>query len=185
MQTEPRHLVCRPIPGERAAEPESQRRLVHTMLASLTSGRLLLCHSLSDLPVTSAAVEAPVALTSTAALRSVRDAARSAAAAADLSEEKTMGLVLAVGEAAMNALVHGDGGSVSVYADPTEGVVDVWICDCGAGIALNLLPRVTLLRGYTTRSSLGYGFDLMLQSADQIWLHTGGQGTTIVIRQRR
>lgn len=85
----------------------------------------------------------------------------------------------------MNAVVHGGGGTANVLAAPGKGVVQVWIRDGGAGIAVERMHRAVLERGWTTAGSLGHGFFMMLQTADRIYLHTQRQGTTVVIEKRR
>ena len=92
---------------------------------------------------------------------------------------------MAVGEAAMNAINHANGGTATVYVDDTQAkpMVQVWIEDNGKGISLDSLPRAALEAGYSSAGTLGQGFHLMLRTADVIWIRTTPTGTTIVIEQ--
>ncbi|MEJ5297479.1 MAG: hypothetical protein WHZ52_05520, partial [Armatimonadota bacterium] len=42
-----------------------------------------------------------------------------------------------------------------------------------------------LERGFTTAGTWGHGFWMMLKLADRVWLHTGQDGTTVVLEQDR
>ncbi len=99
-------------------------------------------------------------------------------------DERWQDLILAAGEAAMNAVVHAGGGDGRVCIGD-KGTLQVWVEDRGKGIAVHALHRATLERGYTTAGSLGHGFWLMLKTADRIWLLTGSAGTTVAIEQDR
>lgn len=175
----------------RQAEAEAvlrQRTFLREVLFCVTEGRLRLCDAPGDLPphppVDVTALPEPVTL-NTAALRPLRQQVHQAACVAGLSEERQWDLVTAVGEAAMNAMVHGGGGQALCYTDADAGRVQVWIEDQGKGLSLDNLHRATLERGYTTAGSLGHGFWLMLQTADRIDLLTGAAGTTVVIEKGR
>ena len=164
-----------------------QRRFLREVLASVTEGRLNLCDTAADLP-------APPQLPDTLAhcilsvqtLAEFRRMTNDACAVAGLPVSRAADLVLAAGEAAMNAVVHGGGGEGRVYADPVHGLVQVWVTDTGVGIAVDSLHRATLEPGYSSAGSLGQGFPLLLRWADRVFLLTGaGAGTTIVIEQGR
>lgn len=83
----------------------------------------------------------------------------------------------------MNAVVHAGGGNAQIYSDPARCAMQVWVRDNGAGIALDQLHRATLEPGFTTAGSLGHGFFLMLCTCDRVYLHTGPDGTTVVLEQ--
>jgi signal transduction histidine kinase len=82
----------------------------------------------------------------------------------------------------MNAIVHAGGGIAEVFNDQAD-IIQVWICDRGAGIAMEHLPRATLERGFTTAGTLGHGIKMVLSCADRMWLQTGQLGTTVLIEQ--
>ena len=152
------------------------------MLASVTEGHLQLCESAHDLPPALARVQRPVAL-ARETLAEARHLAAKAAHDRQFSQERIDDLATAVGEAVMNAVVHGGGGEATVCADADS--VQVWVRDQGTGIQMAQLPRVTLERGYSTKDSLGHGFWLMLHSTDRLDLLTGTGGTTLVITLNR
>ena len=116
-------------------------------------------------------------------MRALRKQARAAAALAGIAEDRVQDLETAVGEAAMNAVVHCGTGIGWVVM--TTGTVQVWITDTGEGISMESLPRATLERGFTTAGTLGHGFYLMLSTADRVSLLTGPTGTTVVVEKNK
>ena len=116
-------------------------------------------------------------------MRALRKQARAAAALAGLAEDRVQDLETAVGEAAMNAVVHC--GSGVGWVVMTAGTVQVWVTDTGLGISMESLPRATLERGFTTAGTLGHGFYLMLSTADRVSLLTGPTGTTVVVEKNK
>ncbi len=161
-----------------------QRRFLREMLFSMTEGRLRLCDGPEDLPVPLPRAAPPIALTART-LRDLRRLADQTAKAAGLPLERMQDLETAVGEAGMNAVVHGGGGEGAVCADLERGTVQIWVRDEGKGITQDALHRATLERGFTTAGTLGHGFWMMLRTADRVYLLTGPEGTTVAIEQDR
>ena len=159
-------------------EARARHGFFRDVLLSVTEGRLHLCDTVGDLPPALPLIVGTTTITRET-LSDVRHQAEAAAKARKFSREEVSALSTVVGEAAMNAVVHGGGGEATVRGD--DGAVQVWITDHGTGIALNQLPRAALELGYSTKDSLGHGFWLMLRSADSVYLLTGGTGTTLVI----
>jgi len=159
------------------SEARARQVFFRDVLLSVTEGRLHLCDTPSDLP-TPLPLITDFAL-SRETLSSVRHESEAAAQARQFTGDEMNALTTAVGEAAMNAVVHGGGGEAAIRGD--EKAVQVWISDHGTGISLAQLPRATLELGYSTKDSLGHGFWLMLRSADSVYLLTGGTGTTVVL----
>ena len=151
------------------------------VMMSVTEGRLHLCDTSADLPAPLPSVASPVLL-SRETMAGTRHLAADAARARSFSADRIDCLNTAVGEAAMNAVVHG-GGEAVIRAD--DEAVQVWITDHGAGIQLAELPRATLEQGYSTKGSLGHGFSMMLGAADTVHLLTGAGGTRIVLTLHR
>jgi anti-sigma regulatory factor (Ser/Thr protein kinase) len=160
---------------------EQQKAFLRDVLASVTDGKLRLCDSPADLPrrLTPVAESVPVSLDK---FRLLRHAANEAAAARGFAAERCQDLITAVGEAAMNAVVHGGEGRVYAKAQETA---QIWIEDQGQGITLENLPQATLKRGHSTAGTLGHGFWLILNTVDRFWLLTGKTGTTVVLEQDR
>ena len=160
-----------------------QRAFLRDVMASVTEGRLRLCDDPDDLPRPLAPASDEIAL-APGTLRALRSRVEKVAAQNGHAPERWQDLITAVGEASMNAVVHGGGGTARVCSAPS-GTVQVWIRDQGTGIALDRLHRATLERGFTTAGSLGHGFWMMLRTCDRVWLLTGPSGTTVVLEQDR
>lgn len=176
--------------AERLAMLNQQRVFLRDVLASVTEGKLLLCDSPADLPARFPALSEPLVLTRES-LRRLRQETLRRALGAGLSTERTDDLVLSVNESAMNAVVHGGGGTAVIGGIDTEGepghleMIQVWIEDRGSGIDMAHLPQATLERGYSSAGTFGHGFWLVLKSTDRTYLMTGPTGTTVVIEQER
>lgn len=172
-----------------AALRESEARehaFLRDVLRAVTENKLHLCGARADLPPPFPDTEEPAVFPlTTPTLSRFRAHVHSVALDCGFDEERRHDLITAAGEASMNAVVHGGSGTGRVYTDPTHGRVQIWVEDAGQGIALTNLHRATLERGYTTAGSMGYGFYLMLKTADRIYLLTGPTGTTVVIEQER
>jgi serine/threonine-protein kinase RsbT len=114
-------------------------------------------------------------------LMTVREATRSAAAAAGFSLVSQTKLVTAVSELARTAVVHGGGGEVRIDAvtgGPVQGVRLV-ISDAGPGIPD--IPRA-LADGHTTGHGLGLGLGGARRLVDEFSIESApGQGTTVTI----
>lgn len=85
----------------------------------------------------------------------------------------------AIGEALANVVKHAGGGKA--YAGHDENRVWVAVEDHGPGIESLLIPRAVLLRGYSTKPSLGIGYSVILAACDQVLLKTDPTGTTVVM----
>jgi anti-sigma regulatory factor (Ser/Thr protein kinase) len=96
-------------------------------------------------------------------------------------ESRLLHFVVAVSEAATNCLKHGGGGQAEMFLSSEDKLCRIVISDQGKGISLNELPKATLQHGYSTSNTLGAGFQVMLQYADMIWLHSSAAGTKVVL----
>jgi anti-sigma regulatory factor (Ser/Thr protein kinase) len=161
-----------------------QRRFLREMLSGMTEGRLRLCDTPADLPVPLPPACDPVEL-SKPTLRVLRRHVEAVAEDLRLPKERGHDLILAAGEAAMNAVVHAGGGEGRVHTDPVTGTIQVWIRDQGSGIQEESLHRATLEKGFSLAGTMGHGFFMMLQTCDRVWLLTGASGTTVVLEQER
>jgi HD-GYP domain-containing protein (c-di-GMP phosphodiesterase class II)/anti-sigma regulatory factor (Ser/Thr protein kinase) len=94
-------------------------------------------------------------------------------------ELKPMKILLAVSEATTNLLKHATGGEMFVYR--TEGKLQILISDNGSGIPLHEIPKTILVSGYSTKKSLGKGFQLMANFSNGIHVHTSSKGTCILL----
>jgi anti-sigma regulatory factor (Ser/Thr protein kinase) len=57
--------------------------------------------------------------------------------------------------------------------------VQIWIADRGCGIDMDLLAKSTLMKGFSTKMTLGYGFTILRELLDRVYLHTSSKGTTV------
>ena len=87
--------------------------------------------------------------------------------------------VLAVTEALTNALKHGRRAEYRVCR--TAECVQVVIRDFGPGIDFRMLPKTTLIQGFSTTNTMGLGFTIMLEVCDRVLLATSATGTTVVL----
>lgn len=173
---------------------EFQRTFLSDALACVTDGVLILCQDAADLPPPLSPFGDPIVLSVDGSLMDLRDRTRRAALSAGIVDPRASDLVTAVNEAGMNAIVHVGAGVATVAIEqdlgqdpghaPT-GRVQVRVQDRGAGITLERLPRATLLKGYTTAGTLGFGMKMMLSLVDRVYLLTGSGGTTVVLEQSR
>jgi serine/threonine-protein kinase RsbT len=173
---------------ERTAELEAselrRRTFVREVLLCVTEGVLYLCAAPDDLPAPLPRDSESVEL-SVETLGAFRSAVRAAGAGAGFPADRLGELLLGAGETAMNAVVHGGGGTGRVGVSPDGAVLQVWVEDRGGGIDPDHLHRATLEKGFTTAGSLGQGFGIVLQTADRVWLLTGPAGTTLVLEKDR
>ena len=88
-------------------------------------------------------------------------------------------LMLAAGEAMTNALRAG--GEAHVRLLEKDGLPQVEVCDDGPGIDFANIPKSTLVPGYSSSTSLGMGFTIMLAECRRVLLATGSSGTRIVL----
>ena len=110
---------------------------------------------------------------------SMRKEVEAYAASVGLQGERLSDLLLIVGEASTNAVKHAVQGSWQVGHD--ERGVWVAVSDKGGGIHASDLPRALFRKGFSSKVSLGLGFTLMLELADEMWLSTGPEGTAIQV----
>jgi CheY-like chemotaxis protein/anti-sigma regulatory factor (Ser/Thr protein kinase) len=158
-----------------------QRSFLRDILASVTEGQLHLCFTQNDLPARLPPLIEPLGLTRQT-VRTLRLNIRQATVEQHFPRDRSQDLETAVGECAMNAVVHAGEGVGQICCDAGR-TIQVWLEDRGEGIAMDRLPQATLERGYTTAGSLGHGFYLMLKTVDRIHLLTGPDGTTVVLEQ--
>lgn len=91
--------------------------------------------------------------------------------------------VVAIGEAATNALKHAGGGTYQVFG--RDGMLQVDVADDGPGIDFTNLPKATLLAGYSSTQTLGMGYTIMLDLADRVLLATEPGHTEVVLEFAR
>jgi anti-sigma regulatory factor (Ser/Thr protein kinase) len=110
-----------------------------------------------------------------------RNAASEVFEQVNLKPSKLMSYKLIVSEAVTNILKHADHGKMFIYQDELTGTLRIIIEDSGKGFPLKILPQTTLMAGFSTKKSMGQGFNLMLKMADQLVLETSSSGSTLIL----
>lgn len=87
--------------------------------------------------------------------------------------------MLAASEALTNAVKHGGHGEYGIYR--TEDCLQIAVRDFGPGIDFRELPKATLIQGFSTTSTMGLGFTIMLEVCDRVLLTTDTTGTVVVL----
>jgi anti-sigma regulatory factor (Ser/Thr protein kinase) len=95
--------------------------------------------------------------------------------------EDLQGLLVAFSEGATNMLKHAGGGIYQV--GKTHEKIQLILSDKGPGIDFRQLPKATLLAGFSTTQTLGFGFTLMMELTDRIFLSVTPDGTTLVLER--
>jgi GAF domain-containing protein/anti-sigma regulatory factor (Ser/Thr protein kinase) len=155
-----------------------KKQFYRDVLYCMTNGKLVLCDQ-EEIARDWTKDLAAVAITGTEDIKRCRDEVVEHARAGGMSEERVNDLCLCTSEAATNALKHACGGRMSL--SERGGVLRVRVTDDGAGIDALQLPRATLMRGFSTRASMGLGFTLMHEMSDRLCLATDESGTTLIM----
>lgn len=172
-----------------SAEREQRRRLQQAykdVLFAVTRGKLRFLDE-TDLRalLTEGEVFASLAFQHPRQVRECRQAAIDLAAQHALAD-RSFPLALCVSEAVTNVLKHAGRGQFE--ARVIHDGIRIVVTDSGAGIPLDILPNAILVDGFSTKESLGKGFNLMLHYMDRVWIYTSPEGTTVVldvVRQRK
>jgi anti-sigma regulatory factor (Ser/Thr protein kinase) len=155
-------------------QEEDIRQAYVDVLDAVTGGKLILLtdESLGEPLSDSLALDAPAQMAE--ARHQVVEAAASRYPGID-----RYNLISPVCEALENALKHAHGGTYQVFA--RNGCVQVAITDRGPGIDFRMLPKATLVPGFSTAASLGMGFTIMLQLCERVLLSTRPGRTRVVL----
>ncbi|MHC9539578.1 MAG: response regulator [Vulcanimicrobiota bacterium] len=96
-----------------------------------------------------------------------------------VERSRRFNMIVCVSEAATNVIKHAGTGKVSYFLFGNK--IQVWVEDQGKGIDFSELPKTTLLKGYSSKVSLGMGFTIMLELMDKVYLLTSPKGTLVII----
>jgi anti-sigma regulatory factor (Ser/Thr protein kinase) len=111
-----------------------------------------------------------------------RDAVKQILESSEYSKSDMMSWLLVISEAITNTLKHAEEGKLVLIEDNEKKEIIIFVEDNGSGFDLETLPRKTLMAGFSTKKSLGQGFNLMLKMSKQVLLYTSDQGSTIILR---
>lgn len=117
----------------------------------------------------------------TGAVKEVRDLMRQTAQTLGLQDTDLFRTVLCASEAVTNAIKHAEKGWVQVRS--TSDAILLVVGDNGGGIPLEILPKAVLMEGFSTKVSLGKGYNLMVQYMDGVILSTSPNGTILILRK--
>jgi len=96
----------------------------------------------------------------------------------DVDADTRRRLELCVSEATTNMLVHGGGGGTMRLCLVGRRLRAI-VADRGPG--LNFLNWTESAGGGTGQPSMGYGYKIILDNLERVYLHTGDEGTTLVL----
>jgi len=157
---------------------EQKRSFYRETILSVTDGTLDIC-DWPDVEPYLANAQETVEVNEVAEVGNARRKVEEFCRQHGMQEDRLRDFIIAVGEAITNAIKHGTRGKV--YVGDNEESVWVAVSDEGPGIESLILPRAVLLRGFSTKPSLGLGYSIMLEVCDRILLCTGKTGTTVVL----
>jgi HD-GYP domain-containing protein (c-di-GMP phosphodiesterase class II)/anti-sigma regulatory factor (Ser/Thr protein kinase) len=97
----------------------------------------------------------------------------------DIPGKISFQILLCTSEVVTNVLKHAVSGQMKI--NYVEGKLQIIVQDKGSGMDLAELPKSTLLSGYSSKVSMGQGFNLILKMMDRVKLFTSSEGTTVVL----
>jgi ActR/RegA family two-component response regulator/anti-sigma regulatory factor (Ser/Thr protein kinase)/putative methionine-R-sulfoxide reductase with GAF domain len=175
-----RHIVValennRLYEEQRRAE-ELRKQFFRDVVSAATHNKLVLCDTWEmETPEDAALFQAVV--TDPQDLAKIREGVARVLLVRGMTSDRSEGVQLCVGEATTNALKHGGGGEILVWAN--EEALLIRVEDHGPGIDATTLPKATLLPGFSTKASLGMGLTIILEFVDQVRLSTNPNGTRL------
>jgi GAF domain-containing protein/anti-sigma regulatory factor (Ser/Thr protein kinase) len=155
-----------------------KKQFYRDVLFCMTNGKLVLCDR-EEIDRDWKEELVSVEISGSEDIKHCRDQVVAQSRSLGLGEERLGDLCLCASEAATNALKHAGGGRMSLSV--RSGVLRVRVSDEGSGIDALQLPHATLLRGFSTRASMGLGFTLMHEMTDRLCLATDSRGTTLIL----
>ncbi|MBM7573321.1 HD domain-containing phosphohydrolase [Aquibacillus albus] len=100
----------------------------------------------------------------------------------NIPKKEAFSILLCLSEVTTNVLKHANDGCLKLYKE--GNLLKIHVKDTGDGIKLEDLPKTTLLVGYSSRKSLGQGFNILLKFMERVILNTSSQGTTIILEKK-
>ena len=156
-----------------------KRDFYRDVVCAVTNGKLVLCTETEIERAWPDGSVGHVEIDHEGAIRRAREQVTHVGKLGGMSDDRLYDLGLCTSEAATNALIHASGGSVEATLHDCRVLVRV--IDRGPGIESGILPKATLMAGFSTKQSLGRGFTLMNELADKLYLCTRPTGTELII----
>jgi anti-sigma regulatory factor (Ser/Thr protein kinase)/uncharacterized membrane protein YhdT len=178
-------LAAQDITGVRRAErlirrqEDDIRRAYVDVLDAVTGGKLILLTDEELAGQLGAPLGEPTEVTAPRELSEARSVLVETAAGEFPDWAPRTDIRTPVCEALVNAIRHAGGGTYQLFS--RDETLQVLVRDDGPGIDFRTLPRATLVRGFSTASSLGMGFTIMLQSCERVLLSTRPGRTSVVL----
>ncbi len=163
---------------EREREEELRRSILREMIQAVTGGKVTLCGR-DEIVEEWPPMDDGVAIEKVEDVPAWRDRVREIALHAGMEGDRARDFELCASEAATNALLHGNGGTAAVGRVETR--LRVRVVDRGTGIDADQLPPALLQPGASTGRSAGLGYTLIIEMSDRVFLHTGPDGTTLIV----
>jgi anti-sigma regulatory factor (Ser/Thr protein kinase) len=160
-------------------QEESIRRAYVDVLDAVTGGKLILLTDEELAGQLGMPLGEPEHVTAPRELSEARTTIDATAAGAFPGRAAHADIRTPVGEALVNAINHAGGGTYQLFVRDEK--LQVLVRDDGPGIDFRTLPKATLVRGFSTASSLGMGFTIMLQGCSRVLLSTRPGRTTVVL----
>lgn len=156
------------------------RKAYSDVFGAVTNGKLLILTQEEISEVYGRPIGDPIYISSFEQLSDSREFLSDALSITDIDDDNLDNMVLASGEAVANGVKHAGACEIQVYILEDE-TVQVRVSDHGRGIDFGELPKATLLAGFSTKKSLGMGFQVILEICDRVLLSTGSEGTTLLL----
>ncbi|WP_197046587.1 ATP-binding protein [Oceanobacillus salinisoli] len=148
------------------------------VIQSITKGKVLLKNSTEmDELLQEYQEKERYQLTDKKQLTPIRESIKEVINNYNLTDKQQYGILLAVQEAATNALKYSTDGEIQLRESDDEILITVH--DQGKGIALKNLPKALLVNGFSTGSTLGQGFNLMSRISHRLFLKSDHTGTSV------
>ncbi|EWG11557.1 HD domain-containing phosphohydrolase [Cytobacillus firmus] len=162
-----------------------RKRLEHNILESYVMVINTISQGKVKLLTTKAALECQLGeQIGEMAIRKSADVPKTRAFAKEILEQfpvdiSTMKVLVAISEAASNIIKHATAGTFSVYKK--EGTLQFLLSDKGSGIPLHELPKAILISGYSSKRSLGRGYNLIANYSNGLQIYSCSEGTSLLI----
>lgn len=175
-------ITDRKLSEQRTAELETHKReFYRKTIESVTQGKLLIVDRSEICKIAGK----PIRTWELTDARDITDTRQEIAALCrELGMEASIlqDFVLCIGEAVTNAVKHAHGGNLSLHK--IDSSLMAVVSDRGPGIDALTLPEATLSKGYSSASSMGMGYKMIITIADTVYLATSQLGTTVGIQMR-
>ncbi|GAB6173380.1 hypothetical protein JCM15765_28580 [Paradesulfitobacterium aromaticivorans] len=161
-------------------EREKVFQMCRDVLHSVSAGKFeLLADWETGLLRSAGTLQAELEIKRPADVDAARGLIRNILGAGGWDRQRILHIMLAVSEGVTNVLKHAHSGKMEIRE--TGNGMRVIVADQGPGLNLLMLPHMIVRQGYSTKSSLGYGFNIMYRVSDKIHLASSEQGTFLAL----